>query len=298
MKAIVLYNYPARGTIFALQEARRLGIALVLDCTEWYGWEGRKILRNVWRLAGVEIRMRLLTRLAGNVICASRWFRAKVSKQHTMLLPFVVDTTRAEWRRCPSPDPTQPAHLVYSGSTGIGMRKDRLPIMIEALARLANSGYDFRLSIAGMTEDQYLESTPSHRMQIDALREKTKFLGRIPHEESLALLRTADFSVFFRKSNRVSNTGFATKFVEASVLGVPIVSNPTSDIPLYIRNGENGILASSLKEVDVEEALRRAISLDPVDRTAMVAACRQKNPFDYRLWKDESRAFLENLRAG
>jgi glycosyltransferase involved in cell wall biosynthesis len=177
------------------------------------------------------------------------------------------------------------------------MHKDRLPVMLEALARLAGKGHDFRLSIAGMSESQYLETVPSHRKQFESLGKKLRFLGRIPHEESLALLRKADFSVFFRKPNRASNTGFATKFVEAATLGVPVVSNPTSDIPLYLRDGENGILARSLDGADVEEALRRAISMGPDSRAAMVATCRAENPFDLRHWQDEAKAFFETLRG-
>lgn len=295
--AVLCYNYPARGAWSMIRQARRRGIAPILDCTEWYGWEGRKVLRNLWRLAGVEARMRILTRMAGNVSCASRWFRARIAGQHTVLWPFVLDTTRPEWQRGPVPDPARPAHLVYSGSPGLGMHKDRLPVMIASLARLADGKQDFGISIAGITEAQYLQTMPGHRAQLDRLGGRLRFLGRIPHAESLSLLRSADFSVFFRQPNRVSNTGFATKYVEAATLGVPVISNPTSDIPLYLRDGENGIMARSIADADVDDALRRAISLTPDQRAAMVAACRAENPFDMRAWQGEARAFLKNLRG-
>lgn len=297
VRALIAYNYPARGAWAIHRQVQLRGIAMIHDITEWYGWEGQKILRNLWRLAGVEVRMRLLTRLTGNVSCASRWFQAKIPSQHTVLWPFVLDTTRPEWQRVPAPDPTTPAHLVYSGSPGLGMHKDRLPVMFTALARLATEGHNFRITIAGMTEAQYLKAIPSHRPQLAALGNKLRFIGRIPHSESLELLRTADFLVFFRKPNRVSNTGFPTKFVEAATLGVPVISNPTSDIPLYLRDGENGILARSFDALDIEEALRRAVTLSPQGRAKMVATCRTQNPFDLHLWKDEARTFLENLRG-
>lgn len=297
VRAILCYNYPARGAWSMIRQARRRGIAPVLDCTEWYGWEGRKILRNLWRLTGVELRMRVLTRLAGNVVCASTWFRARVAGQHTVLLPFVLDTARPEWHRAPSPDPARPAHLVYSGSPGMGMHKDRLPVMIAALARLIAEGHETRMSVAGITQAQYLGMVPAHRPHIERLGSRLRFLGRIAHPESLALLRSADFSVFFREPNRVSNTGFATKFVEAMTLGVPVISNPTSDIALYLRDGENGILARSIAERDVADALRRAVSLSVAQRSAMNAACRAENPFDLHAWQEAARAFLEDLRG-
>jgi len=297
IRAIICYNYPARGAWAMIRAARQHGIAPVLDCTEWYGWEGRKILRNLWRQAGVETRMRVLTRLAGNVICASRWFQSRVPRQHTVLWPFVLDTTRPEWQRSPAPDPTRPAKLVYSGSPGMGMHKDRLPVMIASLARLAEEGLDFQISIAGITAEQYITTMPGHRSQIDQLGHRLQFMGRITHDESLKLLRSADYSVFFRKPNRVSNTGFATKFVEAATLGVPVISNPTSDIGLYLRDRENGILARSIADHDVEEALRRAVTMTPERRVAMITACRAVNPFDMRAWQADARIFLENLRG-
>ena len=297
VRAIICYNYPARGAWAMIRAARRQGIAPVLDCTEWYGWEGRKILRNLWRRAGVEIRMRFLTRLAVNVSCASRWFQSRVPRQHTVLWPFVLDTTRPEWQRGPAPDPTRPAKLVYSGSPGMGMHKDRLPVMIASLSLLAAEGLDFQISIAGITEEQYLATMPEHRSQIEKLGHRLQFMGRIAHSESLDLLRSADYSVFFRKPNRVSNTGFATKFVEAATLGVPVISNPTSDIELYLRDGENGILAKSIAADDVEEALRRAVTMPPERRVAMIAACRAANPFDMRAWQADAGVFLENLRG-
>lgn len=297
VRAVLCYNYPARGAWSTIRRTRQLGIAPILDCTEWYGWEGRKILRNILRVAGVEMRMRVLTRLAGNVICAASWFRAQIANVHTVLLPFVLDTTRPEWQRGPIPDPARPAHLVYSGSPGMGMHKDRLPVMIAALSRLADEGHDFRISIAGITEEQYLTMVPEHEREVQVLQARLRFLGRIPHAESLELLRSANFSVFFRKPNRVSNTGFATKYVEAATLGVPVISNPTSDIPMYLRDGENGILARSIAATDVADALRRAITMTPERRAAMVAVCRAENPFDLRAWQHDARIFLENLRG-
>lgn len=297
VRAVICYNYPARGALSMIREARLRGIAPILDCTEWYGWEGPKIWRNIWRLAGVEFRMRVLTRIAGNVVCASRWFQARVERQHTVLWPFVLDTTRPEWRRGPVPDPARPAHLVYSGSPGVGMHKDRLPVMIAALDRLAAEGLDFQVSIAGLTQEQYLDTIPDDAGRILNLSGKLKFLGRVPHTESLELLRDGDFSVFFREPNRVSNTGFATKYVEAATLGVPVISNPTSDIALYLDDGTNGIMAKSIAANHVEDALRRAVTQTPVERAAMVAACRAENPFDMRSWQGDASAFLKNLRG-
>lgn len=297
IRAVVAYNYPARGLCGILRGCRARGIAPVLDCTEWYAWEGPKILRNLWRQAGVATRMRLLTRLAGNVICASTWFQRHLPRQHTLLLPFVLDVEQPRWMRAQEAEVEGPAQLVYSGSPGIGLHKDRLPPMIEALSVLAREGHTFHCALAGLTEPEYLAVVPQHRALLSELAGRVYFLGRIPHAASLDLVRQADFSVFFREPSRMSQTGFATKFVEAATLGVPIVSNPTSDIPRYLRDGENGILARGMAPAEVAEALRRAVSLPPEARRAMRAACRAENPFDMHLWARATQEFFDNLRG-
>lgn len=297
VRAVVCYNYPARGAWSMIRGCRARGIAPVLDCTEWYGWEGRKILRNLYRMAGVEIRMRLLTRMAGNVIGASHWFGARVAGLHTVLLPFVLDTSQPRWARAAPPDFAAPPHFVYSGSPGLGLHKDRLPPMIDGFHGLAAEGHRFRVSIAGLTQAQYLAIVPQHAPLVRDLGDRLDFLGQIAHDASLDLVRHADFSVFFRQPNKVSNTGFATKFVEALTLGVPVISNATSDIPLFLHDGVNGILARSIADTDVVTALRRAVLLNHDQRSAMNAALRRDNPFEMRLWADPARVFLQKLRG-
>lgn len=296
VRAVLAYNYPARGAFALTRACRARGIAPVMDCTEWYGWEGRKILRNLWRLTGVAARMHLLTRFAGNVICTSSWFQSKLPSQHTLLLPFVLDTAHARWARAEQLVSRDPVRFVYSGSPGVGLHKDRLPPMIEAFAVLAREGYMIECSIAGLTEAQYLAEVPQHRALLLEIGKQLQFLGRISHTESLGLLRKADFSVFFRESNRVSNTGFATKFVEAATLGVPVISNATSDIPRYLHDMQNGIMAKGVSKEAVSEALRRAVTMAPDELRAMQVACRAVNPFGICHWIEPTECFLENLR--
>lgn len=298
VRGVVMYNYPAVGGYKSIRACRARGIAPILDCTEWQLWEGPRVLRNIWRLAQLETRMRLLVRLAGNVICASSWYRRRLPRQHTLLLPFVLDTRRPEWQRTPwDARPDRPTRLLYSGSPGVGMVKDRLPPMIEALSRLAGEGLAFECTIAGMTERDYLNAMPGHAGHIAMLGHRVRFLGRVPHAESLDLLRQTDFSVFFRKPDRVANTGFATKFVEATTLGIPVVSNPTSDLPLYIQDGETGIMAEGIGLDQLATALRRAITLPDDRRARIMANVRARNPFDMDQWAEPAAEFLRDLRG-
>ncbi|MGZ9098097.1 MAG: glycosyltransferase [Brevundimonas sp.] len=298
VRAVSAYNYPARGAWSIIRACKARGVPAILDCTEWYGWEGRKIARNVLRMAMTEFRLRVLTRLAGNVICASRWFARTVAQQNLLLLPFVVDASAPKWR--PEPPrvatPGGPRRFVYSGTAGVGMQKDRLPAAIEGFRTLHDHGLNFEFIIAGMTRDDYLRLRPDHAAVMNGMDGKLRFLGRIPHPDALALLRGADFSVFFRKPNRVSHTGFATKYVEAASLGIPVISNATSDLPRYLTDGVNGFMAPGLSAVELGTTLERAARLDDAALLAMKRACAAANPFDLTKWQADTRAFMARLR--
>lgn len=298
VKAVSAYNYPARGAWAIIRACKARDVPAVLDCTEWYGWEGSKIARNILRMGWTEFRLRVLTRLAGNVICASRWFARTVSGQNHVLLPFVVDATDPKWM----PETPTLAHpggarrFVYSGSPGLGMSKDRLPVAMAGFASLHTMGVPFEFVIAGMTRDQYLENQPAHAGLLADMGDAVQFLGRIPHAESLALLRSADYSLFFRRPDRVSQTGFATKYVEAASLGIPVISNATSDIGHYLHDGENGYMAPDLSVTGIAATLGRAARLDDAGLLAMKRSCAASNPFDIPHWQAPAQAFLDALR--
>ncbi len=298
VRAVSAYNYPTRGAWSIIRACKARGVPVILDCTEWYGWEGRKIARNLLRMAGTEIRLRVLTRLAGNVVCASRWFARTVAGQNLLLLPFVVDVSDPKWRpEAPRvAAPGGPRRFVYSGSAGAGMEKDRLPLAIEGFRALRDKALAFEFIIAGMTREAYLALRPDHAAVLEGMDDAVRFLGRIPHADSLALLRGADFTVFFRKPNRVSHTGFATKYVEAASLGIPVVSNATSDIPRYLDDGVNGFMASGLTGPEIAAALERAAQMDDAALLAMKHTCSDANPFAIPEWQAETGAFLGRLR--
>ncbi len=298
VRAVSAYNHAGQATWDILRGLKTRGIPGILDCTEWYGWEGPRILRNIQRMAWTEFRLRVLTRKAGNVIAASRWFADTLPGLNRVLLPFVIDASDPKWM----PEAPKLAHpggrrrFLYSGNPGMGMFKDRLPIAMEGFGNLLSDGVAFEFRIAGMTRDQYLAACPDHGGLVARLGDQVRFLGRIPHADSLAELRAADYALFFRRNDRVANTGFATKYVEAASLGIPVVTNPTSDIDRYLTDGRNGFLAPDLTPAAISGVLRRAATQGDADLLAMKAACAATNPFDIPQWQDAARVFLDELR--
>jgi glycosyltransferase involved in cell wall biosynthesis len=297
--AICLYNYPALGGRSVLSRCKVRGLAVILDCTEWYGWEGWNPLRNVLRIASSEFRLRWLTRLAGNVICASSWFRDTLPAENTVLLPFVVDASHVMWR----PEPARVAtpggarRFLYVGSPGLGLAKDRLDLAIEGFGELKSLEIDFLFRVAGLTRKDYLSVRPNHAALLTAMGARFQFLGRVSHAEALAELRAADYSLFFRKPGRVANTGFPTKYAEAASLGIPVITNPTSDLSNYLRDGVNGFMAEGISPVAIAKTLSRAAGQDDRALLAMKRRCASLNPFDIPQRQAAAREFLNKLRG-
>ncbi len=119
----------------------------------------------------------------------------------------------------------------------------------------------------------------------------------MPHERALAELAGADFSVFFRPDNRVSQVGFPTKYVEAACCGIPTVTNRTSDLGRYLRDGDNGFLAATADPDAVLESLRKAVTLGAAELEAMKVRVRADNPFHYAHWTPAMAAFMQRLGA-
>src|SRR5690606_850011 len=65
--SVILYNYPALGLAMVMRACLRLGIPVIVECTEWYGWEGTSLVRNVRRIVESRVRATWLSRRAGNI---------------------------------------------------------------------------------------------------------------------------------------------------------------------------------------------------------------------------------------
>lgn len=293
--AVIAYNYPARPLAQLIGYARRHGFAAVVECTEWYGWEGRRLRHNLRRLVETEVRIRLLSRRAGNVICASDYGAGYFSGLNTLVLPFVIDESRPKWAVTPPPRDDR-RRFVYIGSPGQGLVKDHVHLAIAAFAKLARGGADFDFQIAGLTAREVEGTFPELAADIAALGDRITFHGRLTHPQAVGLLRSADFSLFIRPDNRVSRFGFPTKLAEAFACGVPVITNPTSDIPRYLEDGANGLLLAGPDAGSVEAGLARALALSGDEMAAMKARCAARNPFAPREWSGRLADFMDKLR--
>lgn len=298
--AIMAYNYPGFGLHRLIELGKKFGIPVINESTEWYGWEGFRPVSNMRRILESRWRNTSLVERAGNFICTTRWSQARHPRVNSLVLPFALDPGWDCWQSAPDDswcNDTDAMRLVYSGSPGLGMHKDRLPLVMEALDRVVPGGRDFRFAVVGMTAEDYLSSMPRHAGILARHAASIRFLGRMPHRSAVGVLRASDFSVFVRKRNRVSEVGFPTKYAEATTCGIPVLTNRSSDIADYLFDGENGLLLPDCSPSAIEGGLARTLAM-PRERLArMKARLAHDNPFSVQAWVPRMREFMGQLRT-
>ncbi len=297
--AIMAYNYPGFGLHRLLRLGRRLGVPVINESTEWYGWEGFRPLTNVRRILESRWRNNGLVDVAGNFICATEWSKRRQPHANTLVLPFALDRGWACWRAevddawCRDADAVR---LVYSGSPGLGMHKDRLPLIVQALDRIDPAGRRFRFAVVGMTAKDYLHSMPQHAGLLGRHVQSIRFLGKMAHRDAVGVLKAGDFSVFVRERNRVSEVGFPTKYAEAATLGIPVLTNRSSDIADYLNDGENGILLPDCSPAELERGLARALGQPREVLGRMRRRAAEETAFTPEAWVPRMQTFMRQLR--
>lgn len=172
------------------------------------------------------------------------------------------------------------------------MYKDRLPEIIQAFSELSKTRRDFEFKVYGITRDQFLRGAPEKAPEIDQIGNCLSFHGRVSHSASLDALSQSHFSIFLRKSNRVSNAGFPTKYMEASTIGVPVIANITSDIGQFLSHGRNGFVVEGFDPAQVLQTLREAMSLNENEYKEMRDRQLENDPFSVENWKFKMKEFL------
>lgn len=290
--AIVAYNYPSIALHKLIKYAKKNNIKMIAECTEWYGIEGRNIIRNIQRFWQTEYRMRYLAKKARNIICASSHLQKYYSEYNTVRLPFVVDGSADKWHVNAHRKGGTTRRFIYAGSPGMRLVKDYVHWVIEAFALVKQAGYTFEFVIVGITQQQLLQSAPQLQDMFEVLGGEIKFLGRLSHEETIKSIRQSDYFVFLRPQNRTSNVGFPTKLVEAFSCGIPIITNDTSDICMYVQTGKNGFLLQYPDKQELRSVLIDAIEMDSAKLLQMKNECQANNPFCFENYKDSVREFL------
>jgi len=278
LKFMVFYNYQSVCLWKAMKYCKKRKIKTIVDVTEWYMAPKSNPIFYAIKQSDTSVRMRYLNKKADGIIAISSYLKEYYEKsgcRNVIQLPPLVDIKEPKWHQSTKKKDDNKIHIVYAGSTN--KDKDKLNVVIHSLA---DAEVNVEFSIVGISSEDYLSNYLEDKELIDLLVKKcvVRFLGRLPHVESLRLLQEADYSVFYREATLLNMAGFPTKFVESITCGTPVITTNTSDLSIYIKNGElGGYLLSNNNFI---EELRDALH----NNTMIYVDC---SIFDYKKYIDE-----------
>lgn len=289
-KLVIAYNHPAMALKKLYKYNKKHGIKTISDCTEWYEPQGGKLFKLIkgW---DVNQRMYKVHPMLDGIITISKYLDDfYIAKGvNTLLLPPLVDKKEQKWHIANESE-DESVKLMYAGSPA--GTKDRLDIVINALAKIASTGKNFQLNVIGITEEQYRNFYLNGEQK--DIPSFVCFKGRMPHEHVIRQLRQADFQIFLRENHLANRAGFPTKFAETISAGTIVLTNASSNLKDYMIEGVNSYELDITDEDSLFKSLLRPLSLTKNEIRKQKVNIDSET-FDYRKYVDKTNIFLNSI---
>lgn len=284
------------GTWFLMQlwlYCRLKKINLYFDCTEWYDYN--HLVGGLFGPVNLDfqIRMRVVYKLFITRGIVISLFLKDLFKD-SIVVPPLIDLTVDKWNfpiSNHSHNFDEKINLVYAGNPG---SKDKLDQILQAIV-VFNQGDHLKkiyLHFFGVEKSVLKTLVP-----INVFDDSSRFLifnDRINQEEVPEKLNSYDFSIFLRPTQKYAMAGFPTKFVESLGAGCPVITNYTSDLDLYLKNGFNGFV---VKDLNIESILEifntlNLISLAELDEMKKNAYQTAEKHFHFSNFENQFKQLL------
>ena len=268
---------------------------LISDLTEWYALKELSIIG----IPGYLWKMKVLQKRVPNKIVISSFLNNYYHDTHNIIIPATCDATDEKWKQgdafaIEKVGAFDGKTLVYAGTPG---RKDAIHIAINSIQLLIEEGHRIRLIIVGITRESYLCKYKGY-LHKPILSEWIQFVEKVPQQQVPSFYELADFMILLRKPTRKSTAGFPTKFTESFISGTPVIANLTSDIGLYLIDGETGFVVQAPNEEAFSQVIKeKVIPLGKADIEAMKQNVLSKaQVFDYHSYSKSLSQYMDELK--
>lgn len=284
--AIILYNdlYPLTKKL--LRFCRINDILLFADVTEWY--EKRKYRKlGDWIIPfWTNKRIRKLDSQLSGIIAISDYlydYYQLMGCKNIVCIPPLFDVpenlliTRHQYGK------RQSVNLIYAGSPG---SKDILKPIFEALEKINNEIEKIRFDVIGIDEKQIISIWKNTTFKDKGIYAH----GRLPHDRTLEIVKSADFGMLLREDKRYAKAGYSTKFVECMINGVAMICNKVGGTDRDIKSGYNGFFVKTNQSNDIIELFNMLISLSNEDICQI-----KKNAYCFSYTKYNAKEYKHQL---
>jgi glycosyltransferase involved in cell wall biosynthesis len=287
--ALFLGVYDNLSSLAVSLLARLLKIKLIQERSE-YPFLSYSGIIGKFRLA---VYLRLVCRLFDGFVVISRalqgYFRPRLRKKTPLLLlPVLVETER--FINGPLPETNT---ISYCGA--MQGSKDGVPILIEAFSYLVPEYPDARLRLIGSTRFRGFEEMEKRIAELK-LGDRIEFTGEVSRDEMPLLFEQSRILALARPAGKQAEGGFPTKLGEYLAAGRLVVITRVGDIPDYLVDGQNALLAEPGSVTSFAEKLAEGLA-DPgvAERLAAEGRHLAENTFSYRVQGERLYHWIQKL---
>ena len=274
-KAIFLYNELYYLTKKLIPFCKKQNIKLFADITEWYERDNNKNFAEKMVVDLAEKRITKLDHALDGVIAISNYFEDyyKSNGANVVRIPPLMEIEKdLEIKKHEYYEDKSVLNFVYAGSPG---GKDILIPFVKALQTVNKDGVKARLDVVGIDE-KYFEKIEGIEKN---LKETGVFAhGRLSHDNTVEIVKKADFGILFRHDKRYAKAGFSTKLAECMSVGVPMICNKIGGCDLCIEHLKNGVLTETAEFDELVKVLQNLVVMSKEDILKM-----KKNSYEYAI---------------
>ena len=176
--------------------------------------------------------------------------------------------------------------FLYAGSPG---GKDPLNTMIDGF-RLLPEADKSRVEFWILGVD-WLWLKKKYGYSNSECKEMTYYIkpfGCVSRDEVIDRLCTVDFTILIRPEElRYTKAGFPTKVTESLAYGTPVITNLTSDLGKYIKDGINGFVVKEGTGKELKLIIERVINAERSIKINKDARRLAEEELDYRKYVDK-----------
>lgn len=291
--AIIAIDFFPKDFKKIVKASKRYNAILIHDSVEWYspeefsdGEKNRDYLNKEYtNTVAIDNNWR--------VIAISTYLEHHFAQrcQMTVRIPVILDVAKIDYR-IDINENEEKIKIAYVGSPG---KKDYLKNILEGVELVSNEMLkNVEFNVVGVSDEQLKSVCGAKKETLEKLEGVLHAHGRLPHDKAVEFVRNSDFTVLLRdESLRYAKAGFPTKIVESLSCGTPPICNLSSDLGMYLNDGENAIISNGHSPIEAKSAIERALSLTADERKKMRIEARKtaEQHFDYRNYISK----IENL---
>lgn len=172
-----------------------------------------------------------------------------VDKSKVDIINVIVDSSRFEGLKKQDTE----KYICYCGTAS--NNKDGVDELIKSFAIFHKKHNDVKLYIVGNTPSKNDEAQNLQLIESLGISNYVVFTGIVPPEEMPQLLKNATMLALDRPDSLQARNGFPTKLGEYLLSANPVVVTKVGDIPLFLRDGYNALLAEERNPQEFAEKM-------------------------------------------